>query len=493
MATKRKQAKTYYEDGVALVALKPGQLYSARVRMDPDAHLGGPHKTWYWSKSKKIKAPSKAKALVEAERYRKELAEGDGGVNMTVAVFARRWEEEREVQARATQRSTVIAKPSFRAIDRDEAEIRRIERLFPDVKVCDLTPGYIEKIITRMRKDGATEQTIFKMFKKLRQIMKRPAITGHIDFNPCDLVGNISEPAVNPVTKERRRIGEDEAEEFIAWLSDQELNGRIVALWLGLTEHIRLGEALALRACDVDFDNDAIYIRETLNKKGEIVPAKAGSERALAMGSFLKGLLLAWFEIQRAEFPHLVKKWRREKIPCGREWDETAPVCSSYYGTHMNADNFGKWMRALMVERGLGEYTTHIEWTDSRGITRVKHGGYAGPSYKSLRSFGATYLVGANVDVKTAQAHFGHRRSSTTLEMYAESVPEHEREVARTMDSFVKGALGGKAPEERSLEAFREAVTSMRPEEWPDWVREIAMLASKKNTVEETQATQDPL
>ena len=71
MATKCKQAKTYYENGVALVALKPGQLYSARVRMDPNAHLGGPHKTCYWSKSKKIKAPSKAKALVEAERYRK--------------------------------------------------------------------------------------------------------------------------------------------------------------------------------------------------------------------------------------------------------------------------------------------------------------------------------------------------------------------------------------------------------------------------------------
>ena len=165
----------------------------------------------------------------------------------------------------------------------------------------------------------------------------------------------------------------------------------------------------------------------------------------------------------------------------------------AHYGRHMNTDNFGKRMRATMMEQGLEEYTTHEEWIDSYGITRVKHGGYVGPSFKSLRSFGATYLVGANVDVKTAQAHFGHRRSSTTLEMYAESVPEHEREVARTMDSFVKGALGGKAPEERSLEAFREAVTSMRPEEWPDWVREIAMLASKKNTVEETQATQDPL
>ena len=83
--------------------------------------------------------------------------------------------------------------------------------------------------------------------------------------------------------------------------------------------------------------------------------------------------------------------------------------------------------------------------------------------------------------MKTAQAHFGHRRSSTTLELYAEKVPAHEREVARTMDSFVKAALGSKAPEERSLEVFREAITTLPPKEWPDWVRELTELASAKS------------
>ena len=480
-AKTKKKPKTYFEDGIALRAIEPGRLYSARIRMEPDIHLGGTHDKWYWSKSRQIEASSKARALVEAERYRKELVDGDGGVNLTVAEFARQWQEDRTVQAKATLRSTGIARPSMRTIDRDEDEIKRIEQLFANVTVRDLTPNHIEKAITKMRKDGVSEQTIFKMFKKLKQILKRPAITGHIDNNPCELVTTVHEPPINPVTKAHRRIDEDKAGAFVAWLFEQDLNGRIVALWLGLTEHIRLGEALALRACDLDFDNDAIYIRGTLDKRGSIVPAKAGSERALAMGSFLKGMLLAWIEIQKAEFPHLVKKWRREKIPCGKEWDETAPVCSSYYGTHINTDNYGKWMRQLMVERGLGEYTTHERWVDSRGIERVKHGGYVGPSYKSLRSFGATYLIGENVDVKTAQAQFGHRRSATTLELYAEKVPAHEREVAKTMDSFVEAALGNKAPKERSLEVFQEAITTLPPEEWPDWVRELAELASTKS------------
>ena len=64
--------------------------------------------------------------------------------------------------------------------------------------------------------------------------------------------------------------------------------------------------------------------------------------------------------------------------------------------------------------------------------------------------------------------------------MYAESVPERERGVAKAMDSFVKGALGGKAPEERSIEAFREIVAAVEPGEWPDWVRDLAELANRK-------------
>ncbi len=53
------------------------------------------------------------------------------------------------------------------------------------------------------------------------------------------------------------------------------------------------------------------------------------------------------------------------------------------------------------------------------------------------------------------------------------------------MDSFVKAALGNKAPEEQSLDAFREAVNSMDPSEWPDWVRELAEIASEKNGAKE--------
>ena len=78
-AKQKKKPTVSFIDGIALRTLKPGKLYSARVRMDPDVQFGGEHETWYWSKSRKIEAPSKAKALEKAERYRKELVDGAGG------------------------------------------------------------------------------------------------------------------------------------------------------------------------------------------------------------------------------------------------------------------------------------------------------------------------------------------------------------------------------------------------------------------------------
>ena len=64
-------------------------------------------------------------------------------------------------------------------------------------------------------------------FRYVRHVLSRPVQRGHLDRNPCDLVDGISEPKVNPATKARRRITEEDAADFIAWLYGQELNGKL--------------------------------------------------------------------------------------------------------------------------------------------------------------------------------------------------------------------------------------------------------------------------
>ena len=61
-------------------------------------------------------------------------------------------------------------------------------------------------------------------------------------------------------------------------------------------------------------------------------------------------------------------------------------------------------------------------------------------TWRSLRTSRATWLVKAGVDVKTTQALMRHARASTTMEVYAQSVPEYQRQaVMQTMAMLQKG------------------------------------------------------
>lgn len=48
------------------------------------------------------------------------------------------------------------------------------------------------------------------------------------------------------------------------------------------------------------------------------------------------------------------------------------------------------------------------------------------------------------------------------------------------MDSFVKATIGDKAPEERTLEVFRETIAAVNPSEWPKWVTDLVDAAAMK-------------
>ncbi|MFS0593754.1 tyrosine-type recombinase/integrase [Cytobacillus horneckiae] len=56
----------------------------------------------------------------------------------------------------------------------------------------------------------------------------------------------------------------------------------LIGFQIGLLAGLRQGEILALRWKDIDFDNNIIYIRQTLTQKGEI---KAGAKNESSVRS----------------------------------------------------------------------------------------------------------------------------------------------------------------------------------------------------------------
>jgi len=58
-------------------------------------------------------------------------------------------------------------------------------------------------------------------------------------------------------------------------------------------------------------------------------------------------------------------------------------------------------------------------------------------NWRSLRTLHATWLKMAGPDVKDAQAQMRHSRSSTTLDIYQQFVPESQQRVVEGLSRLV--------------------------------------------------------
>ena len=62
-----------------------------------------------------------------------------------------------------------------------------------------------------------------------------------------------------------------------------------------------------------------------------------------------------------------------------------------------------------------------------------------------LRHTQATQLLGNNVDVKTVAARLGHKKASTTLNIYSHAIPENDENAADLIGSIINGASNAAA------------------------------------------------
>jgi integrase len=59
---------------------------------------------------------------------------------------------------------------------------------------------------------------------------------------------------------------------------------------------------------------------------------------------------------------------------------------------------------------------------------------------RDLRHYVATRLIAARVDPRTVIGRLGHRRTSTTLDIYSEFVPVADREAAEVLQKLLDRA-----------------------------------------------------
>jgi integrase len=59
-------------------------------------------------------------------------------------------------------------------------------------------------------------------------------------------------------------------------------------------------------------------------------------------------------------------------------------------------------------------------------------------TFHEIRNTSASWMVALKIDPKTAQARLGHKRSSTTLDLYARVVASVDVEAAEKIDELLR-------------------------------------------------------
>ena len=307
-----------------------------------------------------------------------------------------------------------------------------------DKKLIEIKADDIEAALAGLRKQGKSGSTLNQVFAYTKRVFELALDRDIILRNPCNKVATpkAEEPERHALSAQEcalfhQRLNERECE-YRAELgrkedrveSRTEKKGRalvrglsdlssIMAIRIELATGMRRGEVCGLLWECVDIPNQKITVKRSLTPQMhlKVTKTKAGM-RTISIDSEIAGRLATWKQLQ-LEMVESIYGPGSEKC---RNW-QALPVCCSDKGDLLDPTNFQRWWQAFRKEIGFPNLQMH-----------------------ELRHTQATQLLGNNVDVKTVAARLGHKKASTTLNIYSHAIPENDESAADLIGSIINGA-----------------------------------------------------
>lgn len=172
---------------------------------------------------------------------------------------------------------------------------------------------------------------------------------------------------------------------------------------------LRGAEITGLQWSDFDFENSSVTIsRNTLYIYGFGTKTKStktdSSNRTLSIPENLKGVLLDY-----------KKYWDVEKVRHGDLWENTDKLFVQNNGNDMANSTISHWLRKFQDDNNLKHVTIH-----------------------GLRHTITTLMLINGVDIKTVSGRLGHKKISTTLDIYAHYVKQADEKASQVIDNILK-------------------------------------------------------
>ncbi|WP_099204620.1 tyrosine-type recombinase/integrase [Scatolibacter rhodanostii] len=207
--------------------------------------------------------------------------------------------------------------------------------------------------------------------------------------------------------KEAAYLEDDDARKLLELLQDEPIKWRTI-ITLDLLSGLRRGELLGLYWNDLDYKNQLVRIRRTLNyipEEGvyEDTTKSEESDRILKLPKSAFLLLSKYKEWQNQQRELLGDVWE----------DKDGRIFTSNTGGFMFPDSITKWFSSFIDRSNLPKVTVH-----------------------SLRHTYASLMIADDIPIVTVSKQLGHAQVSTTANIYAHAIKSAQAKAVEVFDRF---------------------------------------------------------
>lgn len=271
----------------------------------------------------------------------------------------------------------------------------------------------IQRYINEKSQNGRTDGTgglrrssVKHIFNVLYGAMEQAVKNGMIMMNPCK--------AIILPKKDKKEILYFTPEQANTFLESVRESKYYPLYALELVSGLRLGEIVALRWENVDFEGKKIHIRLNASIVSKEIQTEKGvthSEVILQTPKTKKSLRTLYIE---EPIISLLKNLRKEQIRAFTEvgdfYEDSGFVFTNDYGRMMHPRSIQDHFKRALKKAGLPNLHFHC-----------------------LRHTAATLMLYNRVDIKTVQEVLGHEDIQTTLDVYMHVMDEMKKEAQMTI------------------------------------------------------------
>ncbi len=368
---------------------------------------GSQDRRWISGKTQ-AEVQDKLRAL-QADMHSGMVADTEG---LTVADFMVRWTEHKERDG---------VKPNTVQSYRDTVRLY-ITPHIGRVKLAKLKPLDIERLLSKMQKDGKSAANRRYSLRVLSMALRQGVRWQMLPRNVADVI--------SPPKAERSEMKIWTLEQVVTFLDASQVHRLHAAFDLALMTGMRRGEVLGLQWADIDFERSRLTIRHNLvevHSDGVAGKQQAGKPTVSSIQVKLQTPKTAASRRTVALSPGTLSKLREHQAQqewecsaAAEAWQDQGFVFASELGGPTNPNYFYDQFKKLAREAKLPNIRFH-----------------------DLRHTAASLMIRRGLNPKVVSDRLGHTDPAFTLRVYTHLYDDQREEAAFDLSDFFPVAAGG--------------------------------------------------